>query len=91
MPDYQCWPLWHEDEIGNVDPASLPITSELRGRLVRWAQQYNDTLVRDDPASSGFPSQDAEDAFEREGRALAVDLERELGNDASVRFWRDPG
>jgi len=58
MPDYECWPLWRDgDEIGNVDPASLPITSDLHDRLVGWAKRFDETLDRDDPVSSGFPPQ----------------------------------
>jgi len=65
MPDYECWLLWREDSVGNADPATLEFTDDLRGRLVRWARQYDNTLVPHDPASSGFASEDLEDAFER--------------------------
>jgi len=90
MPDYECWLLWREDSVGNADPATLEFTDDLRGRLVRWARQYDNTLVPHDPASSlrvshrrtwKMPS--------REGRSLAVDLRREIGARATVRYWRD--
>lgn len=90
MPDYECWPLWREDMVGNVDPASLAITPALRDRLFRWAQTFDNTLIRDDPAASGFGSPESEGAFDAEGRALALDLQRELGDSTKVRYWRDP-
>jgi hypothetical protein len=89
MPDYQCWPLWREDEVGNVDPASLDITSGLRDRLLDWAKQYDATLNRDDPAASGFSSPETEEVFERAGRAIAVEIQNELIGKATVRYWRD--
>lgn len=89
MPDYQCWPLWREDIIDNVDPASLPISDALRLQLLGWAQKFDDILVWDDPASSKFASPKAEAAFEAEGRELATQLQRELAAVASVRYWRD--
>lgn len=89
MADYECWPLWREDTVGNVDPASLDITSVLRDRLSRWARTYDLSLVRDDPSLSQFPSPESEEAFDEEGRRLASDLQRELGDAAKVRYWRD--
>ncbi len=89
MADYQCWPLWREDIIDNVDPASLPISEALKLRLLEWAQKFDDILVWDDPASSRFASPEAEAAFEAEGRELASALQLELKAAATVRYWRD--
>lgn len=89
MPDYDCWPLWRADRIDNVDPADLAISPPLRARLLEWANAYDATLNREDPALSGFASQDAEDAFDRAGRSIARDLQRELVGTATVAYWRD--
>lgn len=89
MADYQCWPLWREDIIDNVDPASLPISDALRLQLLGWAQKFEETLVWDDPLSSKFASPEAESAFEAEGRELTARLQQELNAVATVRYWRD--
>jgi hypothetical protein len=38
----------------------------------------------------GVPSPEWEERFDDEGRMLALDLQRELGDMATVRYWRDP-
>ena len=90
MADYDCWPLWNDDDPDNVDPATLPISAALLDRLARWQQRFDDLLDRADPARSpGFATDYAEAAFEAEGRQLAEDLRRELGPGTPVRYWRD--
>jgi hypothetical protein len=81
MADYDCWPLWEASpgEVGNIDPDELPISKGLRDRLSQWAVDYDATLVRDDPARSGFASPDAKAAFSSVGLRLGEDLEAELG------------
>jgi hypothetical protein len=81
MADYDCHPLWGTSaaEIGDVDPASLPISAELVGDLARWAADFDATLDRDDPARSGFASAQAKAAFDARGAALAERLRAELG------------
>ena len=51
--------------------------------------KFDDTLVHDDPVSSGFRTPELADEFDAEGRALTLDLQRELGDAATVRYWRD--
>lgn len=81
MADYECHPLWGTapDEIGDVDPTSLPISAGLVADLGRWAATFDATLARDDPARSGFTSAEAEVAFRAEGERLAARLRAELG------------
>lgn len=90
MADYDCWPIWEDGpEVGNVDPAHLPIDQDLRERLVDWQRQYNATLDRNDPSESGFDSTEAEARHHAEGRRLAADLRAELGESVLVRYWLD--
>lgn len=86
MADYHCHPLWEASpgEIGNIDPGSLPISSELRRDLVAWAHTYDDTLKVNDPAASGFPTDFAEAEFKQRGRELAERLQAELGKSSKV-------
>jgi hypothetical protein len=89
MADYQCWPLWDEDEPDNVDPASLGLSATLQERLTAWADDFEEGFNWDDPAASPDREPGWAEAFDATGRALAADVQRELGPDAVVRYWRD--
>ena len=86
MADYQCYPLWDmaPGMYGDVDPNSLPISAELKRQFIDWAQAFDATLNMDDPASSGFKSEEAAAAFKACGLQLARRLQLELGTDAEV-------
>lgn len=81
MADYECFPIWEASpgEIGNVDPASLPISPALVSRLDAWAAAFDETLNQDDPVRSGFPSRTAEEEFRAEQQELCEALQTELG------------
>ena len=70
--------------IGNIDPDTLPISDALKVELAQWARRYDETLNRDDPASSGFPSVEAKIAFNSIGLQLADMLRNELGKNFEV-------
>jgi len=86
MTDYECHPLWHigPDEVGDIDPATLPVSNELKADLAQWAEAYDQTLDRDDPPNSGFESEALEAEFIAQGRRLAERLREELGADFIV-------
>ncbi len=87
MADYYSSPLWWRGDLaGNIALDELPLTEATRSRLQAWADQYDVTLNREDPASSGFPSQDEADAFVAQGYELLRDLRRELGPDYEVVY-----
>ncbi len=50
MADYQCYPLWDMEEIGNIDPNKLPISIVLKRQLNTWAECYDDLLVTKEPS-----------------------------------------
>ena len=81
MADYDCHPLWGTTaaDVGDVDPASLPISAGLVADLAVWAAAWDAILDRDDPAASRFSSPAAEAAFRARGADLARRLEAELG------------
>ncbi|MET3213173.1 UNVERIFIED_ORG: hypothetical protein ABIC48_000916 [Burkholderia territorii] len=81
MADYQCFPLWEASPgaVGNIDPKDLPISLLLQQRLIAWAAIFDATLNMNDPASSGFASEQAISDFRKEGEALARQLQDELG------------
>lgn len=81
MADYQCSPLWRASRgvVGNIDPEDLPISRLLQERLMAWAAKFDATLNMNDPASSGFESEQAASEFRREGDTLVQQLQNELG------------
>ncbi len=86
MPDYQCWPLWDVDEIGNIDPHTLPISQEAVARLERWAAAFEEDFNWDDPASSVWPEGKL-DEFEAEGIRLWEQLRAELASQYDVGYF----
>lgn len=86
MTDYNCYALWDEDEIDNVNVDSLPVSVELKSRIHRWEDAYDATLNQNDPASSGFTTLDELHRFDEEGMELWRCLRRELGRECIIRY-----
>jgi hypothetical protein len=88
MADYDCWPLWEAgDNVGNIDPSSLPISEELHNRLLAWAEVYNKTLAPSYPPESGSKSPKEEEIFEQEGLSVRASLAKELGVDYKIIYF----
>ena len=88
MADYQSFPIWRSgDEIGNVNPANLSITEELKLDLKKWAAAFDRTLDHKYPPDSRFPDQKSEEAFEAEGIRLWRDLKNQLGENFEVVYY----
>ncbi|MCZ7458903.1 hypothetical protein [Streptomyces sp. WMMC940] len=89
MADYGCHPLWLTRENDNVSPTDpqLGLTPILAERLSEWAQEFDRILCLDDPASSGFPSPEAEANFAESGERLARKLAQELGPSWKVGYF----
>jgi hypothetical protein len=89
MPDYDCWPLWHDgppfEDVGDIDPMTLQISASIRARLLAWANAYDLLLNRDDPSSTPAP----DPSFDAEGRDITDCLQQELGRAIRVRYWKD--
>ena len=75
--------------VGNVDPASLPISDLLQKKLLMLAASYDATLNMDDPVKSGFHSIDAENDFIATAKDLTINLQEELGDSFFVSMWQD--
>ncbi|MGK7928298.1 MAG: hypothetical protein AB4290_24155 [Spirulina sp.] len=91
MPDYFSHPLWglDSDNIGDIDPKTLPLSLDTIAKLEAWAKTYNNILNWDDPATSGFASLEEEEEFEREGVRLWLQLKRELPITYEVVYFSD--
>ncbi|QNP66531.1 hypothetical protein [Streptomyces genisteinicus] len=89
MADYGCFPLWLPDEIDNIAPEDtrLGLTTDLVKRLTAWAAEFDAILQWDDPASSDFPSPQAEDEFAETGADISRAVAKELGQDWAVTYF----
>lgn len=88
MADYNCYPLWFNspDEVGNIDPETLPISDSLKEELNDWSSQYDATLNLDDPLNSGFLTLAAESNFKQKGKKIQGKLQTELADDYEVTY-----
>ena len=90
MADYRAFPIWNSGgEAGNVDPAGLPITEQLKADLNSWAAAYDATLNLEYPPDSQFSDADAERAFETEGRRLWSELRAQLGPEYEISYYSE--
>lgn len=89
MADYECYPLWLKlnNGVRNVPPSELPLSDQLQKALVAWAARYDSTLQRNDPAASGFATQNEEHEFEATGLRLWAALRSELGPSVHVTYF----
>lgn len=87
MADYGCFPIWDlSGTIGNIDPNSLPISSDLKCLLLHWSAWFDQTLDQSYPPNSGFKNLTEEKNFQSQGVQLANLLREELGPDFQVIF-----
>ncbi len=91
MAEYGGTVIWGVDanDIGPINPNSLPLKDELRAAIANWAETYDETLSEDSPADSGFASPSEQDAFEQEGIRLWKELQAALGNGWKVVYYSD--
>ncbi|MEM9542595.1 MAG: hypothetical protein AAGA60_24270 [Cyanobacteria bacterium P01_E01_bin.42] len=91
MTDYYCYPLWWMggQEIGDIDPKTLPLSQELIKSLEQWQNGYDAILDLEDPASSGFKTLSQEEEFEQEGIRLWQKLKQELAPEYTVFYFSD--
>jgi hypothetical protein len=87
MADYECFAIWDEDLIDNINPDDLPISDELKSRIHQWEDAFDITLNRQDPANSGFSSIEALQRFDDEGKDIWYRLRNELGDQYVVRYF----
>ena len=86
MPNYDCYPLWEGDAVGNVDPWSLDIPSDLAAALTAWSDEYTATLNQLDPPASGFTDETTAEVWLLLGARLAARLR---GEGFAVEYFYD--
>ena len=89
MPDYECWPLWDMDNLGDIDPKELPISEFLQHEVESWAKKFDSILDWDDPGNSGgFQTDEEEKLFAEKGWLILAELKKELPNtNIFVKGW----
>ncbi len=89
MADYGCDPLWgvETDEIGDIDPTTLPISEITIKRLEKWVQTYEESLNWGDPDDSNSPEEKELKDFEQEGINLWLKLRQELSPNYQVIYY----
>lgn len=87
MTDYNYYPLWDMDDVGDIDPTELPLSEATIERLLNWQKIYDGTIDWDDPASAGFASEQEKRVFEREGVNLWQQLQQELGDEYEIVYF----
>lgn len=87
MTDYNYYPLWDMDDVGDIDPTELPLSEATIERLLNWQKIYDGIIDWDAPAAAGFASAQEEIAFEREGISLWLQLQKELGDEYEIVYF----
>ena len=87
MADYQCYPLWDVENVGNIDPNKLPISAVLKKYLNLWAECYDEILVLEEPRLSAFKNEMEALAFEAQGQFLWRHLQKELGDTYKIFYF----
>ena len=87
MPEYECFSLWDVGSSDNIDSALLPITDDLKERIMSWEVAYDATLNQDNPTASGFRDAAEESAFDNEGRLIWEKLKNELGDSYDITYF----
>lgn len=76
-----------ENNIGDINPQSLPLSKKLADQLEAWSKVYDLTLNKEDPNYSGFSSQAEKQAYEDQGIELWRQLDQELSEDYDVYYF----
>jgi hypothetical protein len=93
MADYTAFPVWDCGEPWNelglgqamIEPEDLRISASLRERLLAWAAVYD----RQDAFADVWNGPPSESDWVDEGRALARQLQHELGSAFEVVYFNE--
>lgn len=86
MADYGCFPLWDEEDVGEIDPDDLAISAQLKADLLAWADKYDEALDPEDGTLVGFSDKVSRRLFNQQGHTLYERLKQELGAEAQVKY-----
>ena len=93
MADCSQFPLWRGggsfDNVGEIDPATLPISVELQTQLRAWHTRYYAQYNLKDFDQSRFFTDEEVAVFDRQGLVLWQQLRRELAPDYEVWYFSE--
>jgi hypothetical protein len=84
------WPVWNSSPLRNLDPATLPISTQLTKELTSWAAEFDGALNRNDFRTGGFESVADLESFVSWGAILVGRLQADLGDDWHVEYSPAP-
>ena len=90
MPDYHYWPLWWyegTDEVGNINPKDLDLSSETLTLLEKWAEKFDSFINMEEPNVPVPISNDELELFEKDGIKIWKKLIEELQNRYKVVYF----
>jgi hypothetical protein len=88
VADYSCWPIWDEEGEMN-EPSDYPLSQETIDGLNQWQAKMDATLDLDIGQNSGFKSKQEWEAFQAEGRELALRMQQELGDEYEIWYHNE--
>jgi hypothetical protein len=91
MLDYGCYPLWWYDseQVGNIDPKSLPLSLEMIQQLIDLADKNDAALDWDDPSESKEFTEAEIRQLDKELLELKAKLQKELYPDYEVVYFSE--
>lgn len=75
-PEWHCSPIWDADTGDSINVFELDLPEDLVARIEEWDTKWQATYNDNDPAAGGYQSVEEQEAYVREGRELARELER---------------
>lgn len=87
-PQYNYYVLWDFSNADYLESSDLGISSNLVLKLSKWQAIYDKTLDLDEPYNTGFKSEGDREAFEKEGLAITLQMQAELGDSYEI-YYRD--
>lgn len=92
--DYSSSPLWDVDDPTNVPLEHFELSDQLRARLERWAEEYDQGLNWDNPGDKTLAPpevvkavQEQGKASDKEGALMWLELRKELGKEYEVGYF----
>lgn len=74
------------DRMGHMDLEDLPLSNELRMKIIKWDSDYQALFDDDNPGESGFPTPEAELRHIADGQELAESMQKELRRGYIVEY-----